>query len=86
MNYYANKVFYRIDGSENKNIADLGVLIDSPKYLTMKTVMLLLAVVFTSMAITGCTNDEGDEDIDVITPNDEEELLIEQQSYRAREN
>ena len=52
----------------------------------MKTVMLLLAVVFTSMAITGCTNDEGDEDIDVITPNDEEELLMEQQSYRAQES
>ncbi len=41
----------------------------------MKTILLLLTVVFTTMAVTGCTNDEG-EDLDVITPNDEEEQLL----------
>ena len=40
----------------------------------MKTILLLLTVVFTIMAVTGCTNDEG-EDLDVITPTDEEEQL-----------
>lgn len=41
----------------------------------MKTILLLLTVVFTTMAVTSCTNDEG-EDLDVITPNDEEEQLL----------
>jgi len=41
----------------------------------MKTILLLLTVVFTTMAVTGCTNDEG-EDLDVITPADEEEQLV----------
>ena len=49
----------------------------NPKfYLKMKTILLLLTVVFTTMAVSGCTNDEG-EDLDVITPTDEEEILIE---------
>ncbi|MEO0572483.1 MAG: hypothetical protein AAF039_12320 [Bacteroidota bacterium] len=43
----------------------------------MKTILLLLTVVFASMAVTGCTNDEG-EDLDVITPTDEEEVHLEQ--------
>lgn len=48
----------------------------NPKfYTTMKTILLLITVVFSSMAVSSCTNDEG-EDLDVITPNDEEELLI----------
>ena len=41
----------------------------------MKTILLLLTVAFTSMAVTGCTNDEG-EDLDVLTPNDDEEQLV----------
>ncbi len=41
----------------------------------MKSILLLITVVFSSMAVSSCTNDEG-EDLDVITPNDEEELLI----------
>ncbi|MGD1945739.1 MAG: hypothetical protein ACFB0A_05655 [Croceivirga sp.] len=47
----------------------------------MKIILLLLTVVFTTMAITGCTNDEG-EDLDVITPNDEEELVLEKQKSK----
>ena len=38
----------------------------------MKTVFLLLAVFFGSLALGSCTNDEGDNDIDVITPVEEE--------------
>lgn len=50
----------------------------NPKfYIKMKTILLLLTVVFASMAVTGCTNDEG-EDLDVITPTDEEEVHLEQ--------
>lgn len=43
----------------------------------MKIILLLLTVVFTTMAVTSCTNDEG-EDIDVLIPNDEDELLLDE--------
>lgn len=46
-------------------------------YDVMKTILLLLTVIFTSLAVSSCTNDEG-EDLDVITPNDDEELLLEE--------
>ncbi len=41
----------------------------------MKTILLLLTVFFTSLAVTSCTNDEG-EDLEILTPNDEEETLV----------
>lgn len=41
----------------------------------MKTILLLLTVVFATMAVTSCTNDEG-EDLDVLTPTEEEEQLL----------
>ncbi len=44
----------------------------------MKTILLLLTVFFTTLAVTSCTNDEG-EDLDVLIPNDEEEMLLEEQ-------
>ncbi len=37
---------------------------------------LYLCTLVCSLAFFGCTNDEGDEDIDIITPNDEEEQLM----------
>ncbi len=56
----------------------------NPKfYVKMKTILLLLTVVFTIMAVTGCTNDEG-EDLDVITPTDEEEMLLERQEPNTK--
>lgn len=59
----------------------------NPKfYQTMKTILLLLTVVFASMAVTGCTNDEG-EDLDVITPTDEEEqLLLQTEQHQEQKN
>tara|TARA_Y100001935_G_scaffold232558_1_gene214342 strand:- start:381 stop:497 length:117 start_codon:yes stop_codon:yes gene_type:complete len=38
----------------------------------MKTIFLLIAVFLGSLAVMGCTNDEGDNDIDVITPVEDE--------------
>ena len=56
----------------------------NPKFcVTMKTILLLLTVVLTTMAVTGCTNDEG-EDLDVITPTDEEEMLLEGQEPNTK--
>lgn len=39
----------------------------------MKTILLLLTVCISSLALGSCTNDES-EDIDIITPNEEEGL------------
>ncbi len=42
----------------------------------MKTILLLVSLVFTGMALGSCTNDES-EDLDLLTPQDEEETQIE---------
>lgn len=44
-------------------------------YQMMKVVLLLITVLFSSMALSSCTNDEGDSDLDIITPNDEQERV-----------
>ncbi len=49
----------------------------------MKVVLLLITVLFASMALSGCTNDEGDNDLDIITPNDEQEKVLD---YPEKEN
>lgn len=36
---------------------------------------ILITVLFSSMALSSCTNDEGDGDLDIITPNDEQERV-----------
>ncbi|WP_343485573.1 hypothetical protein [Allomuricauda sp. d1] len=41
----------------------------------MRLLRLSLLVLSLSLSFYGCTNDEGDEDIDVITPADEEETV-----------
>ncbi|WP_420604300.1 hypothetical protein [Flagellimonas sp.] len=42
----------------------------------MKTVLLFLTIIFSSIALMSCTNDEGDNDLDFITPNEEEESVL----------
>ena len=40
----------------------------------MKTILLLITIVFSSMAVTSCTNDEGDQDLEILTPDEETQL------------
>ncbi len=42
----------------------------------MKTILLLISIAFTSFAVSSCTNDEGENDLDFITPDEEEQLAI----------
>ncbi len=42
----------------------------------MKIILLLITVLVSSLAVTSCTNDEGESDLDFLTPNDEEELIL----------
>ncbi|WP_350287206.1 hypothetical protein [uncultured Croceitalea sp.] len=37
----------------------------------MKTILLLVALVFSSMAVTSCTNDEGEQDVEILNPDEE---------------
>lgn len=44
-------------------------------YQMMKVILLLITVLLSSMALSSCTNDEGDGDLDIITPNEEQERV-----------
>lgn len=50
----------------------------------MKIILLLITVLVSSLAVTSCTNDEGESDLDFISPNDEEEVLL--MEAQAEEN
>ncbi|MEO9511924.1 MAG: hypothetical protein ABJN84_11400 [Flavobacteriaceae bacterium] len=40
----------------------------------MKTVLLLITVLFSSLAVTSCTNDEGDQDLELLNPDEETQV------------
>ncbi|WP_192938421.1 MULTISPECIES: hypothetical protein [Flagellimonas] len=42
----------------------------------MKTILLLITVLFSSMAISSCTNDEGETEFDRITPEEEQQTAL----------
>ncbi|MGW9687175.1 hypothetical protein [Flagellimonas sp. 2504JD1-5] len=42
----------------------------------MKTVLLLVTVIFSSLVFYSCTNEEGENDLDFISPNEEEESIL----------
>ncbi|WP_222984859.1 hypothetical protein [Flagellimonas meishanensis] len=42
----------------------------------MKTILLLISLIFTLLAVTSCTNDEGENDLDFISPDEEEQLAL----------
>lgn len=44
----------------------------------MKTVLLFVTLFFSSLALSGCTNEEGDNDLDFITPEEEQNTTSEQ--------
>ncbi|AWX43765.1 hypothetical protein HME9304_00756 [Flagellimonas maritima] len=40
----------------------------------MKEVLLIITVLFSSFAVTSCTNDEDDQDLEILTPEEETQL------------
>ncbi|WP_161594387.1 hypothetical protein [Flagellimonas alvinocaridis] len=42
----------------------------------MKIILLLITIFFSSMAVTSCTNDEGETEFDHITPEEEQQALL----------
>ena len=44
-----------------------------PNPTIMKTILLLITIVFSSMAVSSCTNDESDTEFDYINPDEEQQ-------------
>ncbi|MEM0932813.1 MAG: hypothetical protein AAF575_03685 [Bacteroidota bacterium] len=42
----------------------------------MKTILLLISLVFAGFALGSCTNDEGETEFDIITPDEEETSVV----------
>jgi hypothetical protein len=42
----------------------------------MKIILLLITIFFSSMAVTSCTNDEAETEFDRITPEEEQQALL----------
>jgi hypothetical protein len=42
----------------------------------MKTVLLFITICFSSLALSSCTNEEGENDLDFIKPNEENENAL----------
>jgi len=39
----------------------------------MKTILLLITIIFSSMAVSSCTNDEGDTEFNHLNPDEEQQ-------------
>ncbi|MBO6533776.1 MAG: hypothetical protein ACE37L_02440 [Allomuricauda sp.] len=39
----------------------------------MKTILLLVTLIFSAMAVSSCTNDEGDTEFEYINPEEEQQ-------------
>jgi len=48
----------------------------------MKTILLLVSLIFAGMALGSCTNDEG-EDLEILTPTEEEDNRLD---YNSKKN
>ncbi|AEM69682.1 hypothetical protein Murru_0632 [Allomuricauda ruestringensis DSM 13258] len=38
----------------------------------MKTILLLITLIFSAMAVSSCTNDEGETEFEFLTPEEEQ--------------
>lgn len=47
-----------------------------PNPTTMKTILLLITLIFSALAVTSCTNDEGDTDFEILTPEEEQQATL----------
>ncbi|MCL6265009.1 hypothetical protein [Flagellimonas myxillae] len=50
----------------------------------MKTVLLFITLLFSALALTSCTNEEGDNDLDFLTPEEEENQIQNQTQVSTR--
>ncbi|WP_437398040.1 hypothetical protein [Flagellimonas lutimaris] len=49
----------------------------------MKTILLLITLIFSAMAVSSCTNDEGDTDFEILTPEEEQQAALKLEQEKA---
>jgi len=64
-----NKTNMKLKRYKNKLTLDIHLLISE----LMKKTGIFLAILLGLITVNGCTNDENDEKIDILTPNDDTE-------------
>jgi len=42
----------------------------------MKTILLLITLIFSAMAVSSCTNDESDTEFELLTPEEEQQAAL----------
>jgi len=52
----------------------------------VKTILLCITLIFSGLALGSCTNDEGENDLDVLLPNEDETSLVEGQKKPSVKN
>ncbi len=60
-----------------------GLTIDpNPNQTVMKTILLLVTLIFSAMAVSSCTNDESDTELEFLNPEEEQPtgLQVEQEN------
>lgn len=57
-----------------------------PNVTFMKTILLLITVLFSSMALSSCTNDEGETEFDRITPEEEQQAALAKMEQKEQVN
>jgi len=52
----------------------------------VKTILLCITLIFSGLALGSCTNDEGENDLDVLMPDEDETSLVEEQKKPSVKN
>ncbi len=47
-----------------------------PNPTIMKTILLLITLIFSAMAVSSCTNDESDTEFELLTPEEEQQATL----------
>ncbi|MCK0160587.1 hypothetical protein [Allomuricauda sp. F6463D] len=42
----------------------------------MKTILLLITLIFSGLAVSSCTNDEGDSEFEHLNPEEEQQMAL----------
>jgi|GEM_PF-1170217 len=48
----------------------------NPNSTVMKTILLLVTLIFSAMAVSSCTNDEGETEFERLTPEEEQQMAL----------
>ena len=55
----------------------------NPNPTVMKTILLLVTLIFSAMAVSSCTNDEGDTEFEHLNPEEEQQMALKAEQESA---